>query len=208
MITKSVNQKEKYNKVGNFFDYVSGIFERNTINNAIDMLNLKKEDYFLDLACGTGKVLKYASKKTKKLYGCDFSDKMLTVCKKRNKNINVELKLCDITTKLPYKNNTFDKINFSVTLGMINTEYYKKVFSEIKRVLKKDGKIVITEYTTKKRNIFTKILELEHKLIPKFQDCKPINVEEILIKNNFKILILKTTSVFGFKFEIVLASVR
>jgi ubiquinone/menaquinone biosynthesis C-methylase UbiE len=202
-----VDQQQKYDDVGNFFDYLSGIFERGIINRAVDLLDIKKSDSFLDVACGTGKVMIYASKKTNKLCGCDFSNTMINVAKKRLKKLKVSAKLdvCDITKKLPYKDKSFDKINFSVTLGMINPKEYQKVFLEIKRTLKKKGQIVVTEYTTKKKNIFTNMLEWEHKICPKFQDCIPVNVEQILIKNGFKIIKPEIKNCFGFKFEVVLA---
>lgn len=199
------NQQEKYDSIGNIFDFVSGIFERRIINFGVDLLSLKKKESFLDLACGTGKVLLYASKKTNMLFGCDFSKSMLHVAKKRLKNTNVKLELSDITKKIPYPNSFFDKINFSVTLGMIDAKKHKKMFSEIKRVLKNDGILVVTEYTTKKRNLFTNILEWENRVWPKFQDCKPVNVEQILLDNGFCILKINIKNCFGFKFEIVLA---
>lgn len=202
-----VNQQQKYNSVGNYFDYVSGIFERKIINKAVDSLDIKNTDSFLDLACGTGKVLKYASKKTKHLYACDFSKKMIDVAKKRlqKSKIGAKIEICDITKKLPYKTNSIDKINFSVTLGMIDPKDYKIMLSEIKRVLRKDGLLAVTEYTIKKRNIFTSLLLWENKVMPKFQDCKPVNVEETLKQNGFEIINSKIKNCFGFKFEVVLA---
>jgi ubiquinone/menaquinone biosynthesis C-methylase UbiE len=200
-----INQKKKYNLVGGFFDFVSGIFERGVINTGIDSLDLKTEDKFLDLACGTGKVMLYAYKKTNNVYGCDFSEKMLDEARKRLSNKKAHIIECDITKKMPYKSNFFDKINFSVTLGMIDEKDYEKMFSEIKRILKQDGLLSVTEYTTKKRNIFTFLLEWENKIFPGFQDCRPIDVEGILKKNGFKVLNYKVKSCFGFNFEVVLA---
>ena len=197
-----MNIKEKYNRVATYFDYVSGFMERKVINHAIDLLDLQKKDVFLDLACGTGKVLYHAAKKTKHLHGCDFSQNMIKVAKKRASA--AQYTICNITKKLPYQNHQFDKINFSVTLGMIPEDKYKSLFREIRRVLKPKGKLVITEYTNRKKSIFTKLLHCEHLFVPVFQDCKPLNVRQITEENGFKVIKDKIKTVWGFPFEIVL----
>lgn len=192
--------KQKYDKVAPYYDYMSGIFERHIINHAVSLLNISKKDKFLDLACGTGKVLKQASKQTNKLYGCDFSKNMVEVAKKRCPT--AKYKVCNITNKLYY--DKMDKINLSVTLGMIPKNKQQQMFKEIKKILKSNGLLVVTEYTTKNQNWFTKILNLQNKVIPSFQDCKPLDVEKILKENKFKIIKSEIKSILGFNFEIVL----
>lgn len=197
---KNINQKNKYNKVAWIYDYISGLFERKIIDYGVDKLKINEDDTFLDLACGTGKVLEYASQKTKNLFGCDFSINMINQAKKRCPV--AKYTLCDITKKLPYKDNQFDKINFSVTLGMIDESKYNQMFKEIKRVLKPEGFLVVVEYTSKKPNILTRLLEVEHRVFPQFQDCKPVDVKKTLENNDFKVKSSKIKSVTGFKFEI------
>lgn len=110
------------------------------------VLKIVKESHsknLLDVGCGTGKVLselkKYNSKI--KLSGIDLSENMLSIAKK-NLDDKVELKVGD-SENLPWNDNTFDTI-----LCTDSFHHYpnpEKVIKEMKRVLKKEGKVIIAD---------------------------------------------------------------
>ncbi len=94
----------------------------------------------LDLGTGTGNLLIFlAPQKPQKLVGLDISPEMIKQAKEKTKDIpSVELAVAD-AEKIPYPENTFDYVICNNVLHHIAQDKAKKVFSEVKRVLKKDG---------------------------------------------------------------------
>lgn len=111
-----------------------------------DILDLKINDQVLEIGFGPGKLINEMAKITTEgiVEGIDFSSAMFEQASKVNKrhilNDKVRLNKGECST-LPYENESFDK------LCSINTLYFwkepNKYFSEMFRVLKSGGQIVI-----------------------------------------------------------------
>ncbi|MBT6965328.1 MAG: ubiquinone/menaquinone biosynthesis methyltransferase, partial [Flavobacteriales bacterium] len=86
-----------------------------------------------------------------KITGIDISQGMLNVgvekVRKKNLNNRISLQLAD-SESLPFNDNTFDAI--TAGFGVRNFENLNKGLSEMKRVLNKDGIVVILEPSTPK----------------------------------------------------------
>ena len=109
---------------------------------AVDNIKLDNNIKILDIGCGTGDSLFYVSKlSNSKLFGVDISRNMLKIAKKKLWNKAI-LKLGDVEN-LPYINNTFDYV--------LNTEAFHHfpnpnlALKEIHRVLRKGGKLILTD---------------------------------------------------------------
>ncbi|MDC7127264.1 MAG: class I SAM-dependent methyltransferase [Spirochaetales bacterium] len=90
----------------------------------------------LDLGIGTGLSSKLFSKAGLKVYGMDFSEKMLEECRK--KNFAEDLRQHDLSS-LPYP---FDdsSMNHAISVGVFQLiEDTGPIFREAKRIIKKDG---------------------------------------------------------------------
>jgi len=116
----------------------------------------KKENVkVLDIGCGYGRLsLPLAKKfKTSKFYGIDISSGYIKLF---NKSLGDrgEGKVGDLKT-LPYKDDTFDYIFVVTVLMYMSDAQIKKLFSEINRVLKSDGKLVVIENDAKGSNYIT-----------------------------------------------------
>ena len=113
--------------------------ERDTWIEIQHIFHHKKNPKILDIACGTGKVIKILEKnlKIQNIHGCDISD-FLTE-KARLKGIKDDrLKICD-ATNLPYKNDEFD-YNYSIgSLEHFTEDGIIKFLRESKRVTKISG---------------------------------------------------------------------
>jgi ubiquinone/menaquinone biosynthesis C-methylase UbiE len=113
---------------------------------AKEMLDLRKDDRVLEIGFGPGKLINEIADITTEgaVDGIDFSAAMLKQASKVNKRHilhgKVKLQLGECSS-LPYDNDSFDK------LCSINTLYFwsepDKYFSEMFRVIKQGGKIVI-----------------------------------------------------------------
>lgn len=111
-----------------------------------EMLELKKDDRVLEIGFGPGKLIHQIAEMTTEgvVEGIDFSATMLQQASKINKVhiLNGKVKLQKGECRhLPFDNDSFDK------LCSVNTLYFwkepDKYFTEMFRVLKSGGKIVI-----------------------------------------------------------------
>jgi ubiquinone/menaquinone biosynthesis C-methylase UbiE len=94
----------------------------------------------LDVGSASGYFISQVSKKfpDKKYYGVDVYQKAVDYGKKIYPNIDFRLANAD---KLPFKDNMFDTVLFYETIEHV--EDPEKCLKEIKRVLKKDGNLIV-----------------------------------------------------------------
>ena len=102
-----------------------------------------KTGKILDLGSGAGRHLVKIRKG--KMYLIDFSKEMIKLAKKRakEKNINAEFSVSDLT-KLPFKDNFFDSAIATASFHCLNPKAQKKAVKELFRVLKPKAKAEIT----------------------------------------------------------------
>ena len=157
----SNSQATKKEQVADMFNNISGTYDflNHFMSMGIDVIWRKKAirelrdikpQYMLDVATGTGDFAFEALQilKPKKIIGVDISKGMLEVAHQkiqRRKLQNVfEVRLGD-SEKLLFDDNTFDAI--TVAFGVRNFENLNKGLSDIFRVLKPGGKLVVLEFS-------------------------------------------------------------
>ena len=110
-----------------------------------DKVALKAEhfrhEFILDLGCGKGNLLEILKKYKSRLYGADISSEMIKYARERLGNY-AELKVAD-SESLPWEDNSFDII--VCTLSFHHYPDPGKSLNEMKRVLRKNGHIIIAE---------------------------------------------------------------
>ncbi len=117
-----------------------------TVFKEIKILN---GDIFLDIGCGIGEYSMFASNlvgEAGKIYSLDINEVVIENLQNeiRDKGIyNMEAFVADITEIIPLEDQSVD-ICFMVTvLHSINlSEYEEKIFNEIRRVLKPNGRLI------------------------------------------------------------------
>jgi ubiquinone/menaquinone biosynthesis C-methylase UbiE len=109
---------------------------QNFINEIVD-----KESFILDAGCGNGKNMLFLKNKGfVNIKGCDFSYSFIELCK--SKYLNVEF---GNLLNLPYETNLFDNIISIAVIHHLSTEEHRiKAISELLRVVKIGGQILIT----------------------------------------------------------------
>lgn len=122
----------------------------------------KKNIKILDLASGSGKNTFAAIDKGFKVYCVDYSKPGLDLTLKTvKKKKNCKVYCLDITkNKLPFSSNFFDGIIATQVLDHVFKEDVDFIISEMKRVLKKNGKTLLnlmSTKTTKKSRLGIKI---------------------------------------------------
>ena len=121
--------------------------------------NIKPNSKILDVGCGFGKHIESIADFSKKVVGIDNNSDMIQKAKDRFSNFkNVELFLKN-AQKLNFENDYFDYI-----ICMTNTfgnfpNIKENVLKEMKRVCKKNGKVIISVYNDKALEIRKKDYE-------------------------------------------------
>ncbi len=138
----------------------------------ISMLNISRESKLLDLASGTGDILKLALERIspENITGSDINPDMLAIAKKKIKNDAVNFIIADATT-LPFEDCSFDFL--TCTFGIRNFQEIEKAIVEARRVLKKGGKFAIMEFMPEADKSHGKTFHKAHKfyiktILPKF----------------------------------------
>lgn len=118
------------------------------IRHLITLGNIEAESRVLSIGCGTGYYDLTVKRYTNHLLCLDISKEMLHICKRRGfKNLIRGSSLC-----LPLRSDVFDCV-YALSLSPVGStsasEYSKgKTVQEMKRVAKKDGKIMTVHPTT------------------------------------------------------------
>jgi demethylmenaquinone methyltransferase / 2-methoxy-6-polyprenyl-1,4-benzoquinol methylase len=171
-LDKSRSQISKmFDDIAPKYDFLNHLFTMNRdkkwrgeIIKYLKTLNRNFETV-LDIASGTGDLtLELLKLNPIQVLSCDISEKMLDVQKKKIKDNKLEIEIAD-AEKLPYKNNSIDLV--TIGFGVRNFYNLPKALVEIKRVLKKEGILVVLEMFSRnkdKKDIFDVYFK---KLMPK-----------------------------------------
>ena len=135
--------------------------------NIVAKLVSESKGYLLEVCAGTCehsiKIAKLNSEIN--IIATDKSNKMLQVAKrtiKRNHILNIDVQAMD-ATNLNFENEKFDIVVLSLALHELKETTQRKVLTEIYRVLKKSGKLIVVEWNRPKtwgRKIKFSLVEL------------------------------------------------
>ncbi len=102
----------------------------------------------LDVACGTGDLAFLLQNSGKaKVIGTDFCRPMLKVAFDKNKKNNTAIPYLEADgMNLSFANHTFDAV--TIAFGLRNFSNWQNGLQELFRILKKNGKLVVLEFST------------------------------------------------------------
>lgn len=151
--------KDLFDKIAPIYDFANNfisLFTHKKIKkSAIKELSLIGNEKILDCCTGTGDIAGFIKQKYPncEVIGIDFSQNMLNVAKQKFPSVNFIKGDC---CNLAFNSEAFDCI--TIAFGLRNIKDYPKAISEIKRVLKKDGKLLYIDFD--KSGILNKILDI------------------------------------------------
>jgi malonyl-CoA O-methyltransferase len=98
----------------------------------------------VDLGCGTGRHTLRLAERGAHVTGIDFSSGMLEKAREKTAHLDVnpELVVHDISTRLPFEDASFDRVLSALVLDHI--ENLAGFFSEMQRIVKPRGRVVVT----------------------------------------------------------------
>jgi len=155
---KSRNIQQMFDNIAHRYDLLNRIlsFRRDVAwrKKAIKLMDIKKGQRVLDVACGTGDMITELRKQIGfvDIVGTDFSKNMLV--KAVEKGVDADL-LAGDAHFLPFKNKSFDKI--MIAFGFRNVTDKEQGLSEFYRILKDDGRLCILEFSQPEGPLFGRL---------------------------------------------------
>ena len=153
--SKSKQVEEMFNEISSTYDLLNhtlslGI-DRRWRRNAIDLLGSHHPQYILDIATGTGDFAILCAERIKpqRIIGADISEGMMKVAREKVWKKNLEQVITfqhEDCMRLSFNANTFDAV--TVAYGARNFENLKEGLSEMRRVLKQGGHLLMLELAT------------------------------------------------------------
>jgi demethylmenaquinone methyltransferase/2-methoxy-6-polyprenyl-1,4-benzoquinol methylase len=170
---KEVNVEEKAKHVGGVFSSVASSYD--VMNDAMSMgmhrlwkrilveiAGIKDHNVVLDIAAGTGDIAKLISKQfpSTEIYVSDINNEMLSVGRERSidEGFSNNTFFCQLSGEaIPFKDNTFDVITLG--FGLRNFTDKPEGLKEIKRCLKKGGRLLVLEFSKPNNPLFSKVYD-------------------------------------------------
>jgi len=155
--SKKEEVAEMFNNISGKYDFLNHFLslgiDKIWRKKAVELLKEIKPNRILDLATGTGDfAIESLRLKPQEIVGMDISEGMLEVgrqkMKKRGFDNIISMRLGD-SEALPFDDNYFDAL--TVGFGVRNYENLDKGLSEMLRVVRPGGKLVILEFSKPKR---------------------------------------------------------
>jgi demethylmenaquinone methyltransferase/2-methoxy-6-polyprenyl-1,4-benzoquinol methylase len=155
--SKKEEVAEMFNNISKRYDFLNHFLsmgiDKLWRKRAVGKLRELKPQRLLDIATGTGDfALALLKLSPKEVVGLDISEGMLSVGRnkmiKKNVAKTVTMKLGD-SENIPFEDNYFDGL--TVGFGVRNFENLEKGLSEMLRVVRPGGKVVILEFSKPKK---------------------------------------------------------
>lgn len=169
--------------------------QKNRIKKVHEIISCESPARILDIGCSNGYISSSLINEATEVYGIDISQKDVSEAS----TLGLKAQVHDVATGLPFENEIFDiVIAAEIIEHLIDTDYFLK---EIYRVLKKDGKLILT--TPNIANLENRLRLLIGKQ-PVFFDCR------ITVSNHLRAYtpgtLKKQLQGSGFKIEVYTGS--
>jgi len=135
---------DPYRKIARRYDALIEPFIKGLRASSMKMVPSKEEMRVLDVGCGTGTYLNLYQKGSCKAFGMDRSPAMLDIARKKLGK-RAEFHIGD-AAHMPYPDGTFDLVVAFFALHEMPAPMRSKVVSESKRVMNKDGRILLVDH--------------------------------------------------------------
>lgn len=155
----------------NRFENTYGRFIDNQERGILNQLLTNKNELIVDLACGTGRLLNYAS------IGVDASAEMIAIAKRKFPEKTFLQTKAD---QIPVEDNSIDSIISFHFFMHLDQNKISQILEESNRILKKGGRIIFDIPSRKRRNL------LGYKKT-NWHGASSLSMNDFKVNSNFKI---------------------
>ncbi len=149
-----------FSSIAHKYDFLNHLlslnFDRKWRRTVFKLVNSPEILTVLDLCTGTGDLAIVLRAMGHRVFGVDLSEKMLRLAGKKAEKRKITDNFFLIkgnALSLPFKDGVFDLI--TIGFGLRNFSSYETGISEIVRVLKRGGKLIILEFSMPENRIFS-----------------------------------------------------
>ena len=143
-LDNSSKKIDPYKRIAQIYDKIFEPMNSGLRSIGMRMFPPRKGMAVLDVGCGTGVHLELYRKAGCEVFGIDLSPSMLHVARERLGE-DAQLHRGD-ASKMHFSDKTFDLIIISTVLHEMPDEVRSAVIAESKRILKKDGRILLIDF--------------------------------------------------------------
>ncbi len=213
---KALDARVSQNKIGSVYDRIAPIYdiwgkltESHARNRAIELAEIKNGQTILEVAVGTGLAFYEIVKRNPNgaNTGIDLSQGMLTKAKQRVSQLSEANYSLDIGTAfdLSVEDESIDTIVNNYMFDLMPFEYMDKIIMEFRRVLKKDGKLILVNMTEGER-LGSKIYDFIYNISPKTMGgCRGVKLAGKLQQHGFNVESREYFQQMLFPSEVILA---
>ncbi len=146
--------REMFSRISPKYDFLNHFLSGNTDKRWRKLVTKKLKSVLddenalvLDVACGTGDLAVELQKNAKaKIIGTDFCRPMLAIAKEKNAPENLFIPYLEADgMNLSFADETFDAV--TIAFGLRNFSNWQDGLTELQRILKPGGKLVILEFS-------------------------------------------------------------
>lgn len=121
---------------------------RRLVRKKLETILTNKNAVVLDVACGTGDLaVELQTNAEAKIIGTDFCRPMLSIAFDKNAKNKTKIPYVEADgMNLSFADNSFDAV--TIAFGLRNFSNWQDGLKEFHRILKKDGKLVVLEFST------------------------------------------------------------
>ena len=128
----------------------------------VEIAGIKNNDVVLDIAAGTGDIAKLISKQfpSSEIYVSDINNEMLSLGRERSidEGFSNNTHFCQLSGEaIPFNDATFDVI--TIGFGLRNFTDKSAGLKEMRRCLKKNGRLLILEFSKPNNLLFSKVYD-------------------------------------------------
>ena len=207
-----MDSRNNYDKISSFYNLMSGPFENRYRKKAIALLSAQAGESILEIGFGTGHSLLEIGRsvgETGRIYGIDLSASMCRITGKRLEKAQLKNRTelqCGDVLKNSYKEDTFDAVFMSFTLETFTPTEIDNLLKIIRKILKPNGRYCVLSMSEEKsKSLIYKMYLWAHRHYPQFVDCRPINVEQLLINGGFSIISSESMKLYNLPVKMAVA---
>jgi ubiquinone/menaquinone biosynthesis C-methylase UbiE len=198
-----------YDNIAPIYDLWGKLAESRARNRAIELAEIKDGQNILEVAVGTGLAFYEIVKRnpTGKNTGIDLSQGMLERAERRVGRISRAHYSLGVGTAfdLSIEDESIDILMNNYMFDLIPFKDMDKILMEFKRVLKKDGRLILVNMTEGER-FGSKLYDFIYTISPKIiGGCRGVTLTEKLQRHGFKVEVREYFQQMLFPSEVILA---
>ena len=190
-LLSNADYKQRFSSIAKIYEKISNQY---TVNRRAELFKISPSELILEVGSGTGMISDLIDRQ---IICSDISYEMCKESAKKHMNV-----ICCDAEKLPIRENILDGIISAEVVYYLNNP--NAFIEDSTRILKKDGKLMITIFNQKMQFIdsirsFLRIFNKKMYFDDGHELMKYAILKKLLEKNNFRITYLKKNVIFPFK---------